>query len=143
MPYASKALRLIRRRISLLRMPAGRTTYTSSVPGVHLHAAPRSTLMDEVVSVRVSDLQPGQRVTLVTRLQEAGNRFLGHAWYTADDRGTVDVQTAESTGGSYTGILKQEPAPQVQVMATYGREIMQANSACLISGVRCTVFKKS
>ena len=78
---------------------------TKAMTGARLQAEPSSSLVDEVVSIRVSDLQSAQQVTMVTRLQDAGNRFLGHAWYTADDQGVGDVQAAESRGGSFTGTV--------------------------------------
>ena len=61
--------------------------------------------MDEPVTIQVSDLDPGQPVTMATKLEEGGDTYVAHAFYAADDGGRVDLTHSTSTGGSYIGEL--------------------------------------
>ncbi len=55
------------------------------------------------VSIRVSNLKPDQRVTLLASVQDDGPMFSSYAWFTADPLGHVDVTTSPSGGGTYLG----------------------------------------
>ena len=59
--------------------------------------------MDEQVTIQISDLDPGQPVTMATKLDEGGDTYVAHAFYAADDDGRVDLTHSTSTGGSYVG----------------------------------------
>ncbi|XP_036168343.1 acyl-coenzyme A thioesterase 1-like isoform X2 [Myotis myotis] len=60
---------------------------------------------DEPVRIIVNDLARGQPVTLRTSLRdEKGALFRAHAFYSADDRGELDLTRAPALGGSFAGL---------------------------------------
>ena len=69
-----------------------------------LTVSPNPALVDESLSITVTGLQPGQDVTLRSRVDEGGHRFYGCAHYTADNGGMVKVSNMPSHGGTYRGI---------------------------------------
>ena len=66
---------------------------------------PFSSLIDKIVRITVSGLQPKQKITLqATLVGDKGEAFESHAHYIADEDCTVDVCRQPSVGGSYTGV---------------------------------------
>ncbi|XP_059547133.1 acyl-coenzyme A thioesterase 1 isoform X1 [Myotis daubentonii] len=60
---------------------------------------------DEPLRITVNDLARGQPVTLRTSLRdEKGALFRAHAFYSADDRGELDLARAPALGGSFAGL---------------------------------------
>ena len=75
------------------------------MPRLHLRAEPY--LLDEWVPFRVTELAPGQRVTLeLEHIDDVGQAWVSSADVCADAQGTVDTADAPSRGGSYTGISR-------------------------------------
>lgn len=70
---------------------------------VQLIAQPAVGLVDDRVHVLVTELVAQQSVTLVALLTESEMTFLSVGQYVSDDEGRVDLQTASSVGGTYTG----------------------------------------
>jgi dienelactone hydrolase len=68
---------------------------------------PQHGLVDDVISVHVTGLPPHCDVTLAAVLDESGKVFVSYAHYVADWRGTVNVDTDGSNGGTYTGVEPQ------------------------------------
>ncbi|XP_030069672.1 acyl-coenzyme A thioesterase 1 isoform X2 [Microcaecilia unicolor] len=73
--------------------------------GPVLTASPQTSLADESLSVAVRGLEPRQRVTLRAQVvSQQGCLFNSCAHYQADESGCLDLATAPSTGGDYTGV---------------------------------------
>ena len=71
--------------------------------GVQIIASPVVARMDEAVDIRVSDLDPGQSVTIATKLTEEKNTFVAHAHYVADEEGCLDLNRSNARGGTFIG----------------------------------------
>ena len=70
---------------------------------LQLTASPTVACMDEAVDIQVFGLDPGQKVTMATKLIEEGSTFVAHAHYVADDNGHLDLSHSSSMGGTFTG----------------------------------------
>ncbi|TMD69628.1 MAG: alpha/beta hydrolase [Chloroflexi bacterium] len=75
------------------------------VNAYQLVVAPRQALVDETVSIRVSQALPGQKLTIRARtIDELDKRWQSYAVFTADEQGVVDVGRQEPEAGSYEGV---------------------------------------
>ena len=72
---------------------------------VSLHIYPAECLVDDTVSIVVTGLTAGQKITICATLEDDGKRFYSAAHYTADSQGIVDVSKLPSTGGTYVSII--------------------------------------
>lgn len=71
---------------------------------VAIHFDPKEPLMDEVVRIRVTGLNPGAECTIQSRAQIGPRMAEASATFQADDQGTVDIAKLAPTKGSYSGI---------------------------------------
>ncbi len=76
---------------------------TMGVMEPRIKVSPNPALMDDVLNITIAGLQPGQDVTLRSRVAEGDHRFYGYAHYTSTSEGAVNTSMA-SLGGTYTGI---------------------------------------
>src|SRR5713226_9126042 len=77
---------------------------SSPVGRVLLVVSPRAALVDQPVSITVSNLTPGSTVTLTaTTIDQQGNRWRSTATFEADQDGYVVVPEAPSLRGTYRG----------------------------------------
>ncbi|MGH8403788.1 MAG: acyl-CoA thioesterase/BAAT N-terminal domain-containing protein, partial [Gammaproteobacteria bacterium] len=76
--------------------------YTSAIT---LSASPTSALVDEPVTIRVSNLRPGEPVTLRASMSDNQNRtWSAEATFVANDKGVVDVTRDAPKYGNYSGV---------------------------------------
>ena len=83
-----------------------------------LHLRPKSSLIDKITKINVSQLKPLQNITLGAKVVgDKGEVFKSHAYFIADKNGEVDVCRDSSLGGSYSGVSpmgllwSMKPAP--------------------------------
>ncbi|HZU70645.1 MAG TPA: acyl-CoA thioesterase/bile acid-CoA:amino acid N-acyltransferase family protein [Ktedonobacteraceae bacterium] len=70
-----------------------------------LSVTPDISLIDEQVSIRLSNLSPGAPVTIRVETQDGSLRkWSSNATFVADSHGCVDVSTQEPIDGTYSGI---------------------------------------
>lgn len=70
-----------------------------------IHIKPDTALVDEVVSIRVTGLMPGQTVAIkATMIDRRSREWASRAVFTADRSGIIDVSRQAPTEGSYSGI---------------------------------------
>jgi dienelactone hydrolase len=75
------------------------------VNAYQLDVAPRQALVDEPVSIRVSQARPGQKLTIrASAIDELDKRWQSYAVFTADEQGVVDVGRQEPETGSYEDV---------------------------------------
>ncbi|XP_069494870.1 acyl-coenzyme A thioesterase 5-like [Ambystoma mexicanum] len=88
----------------LCSRPPGLCTLRSAASiAVHF---PRPCLADQPLGIKVLGLDPLQEVTLRALVEsEHGSLFDSCAHYRADGQGNIDLDTAPSTGGHYTGVM--------------------------------------
>ncbi|ESO88692.1 hypothetical protein LOTGIDRAFT_125734 [Lottia gigantea] len=62
-------------------------------------------LMDDIISVKITELKPHKLVTLSAQIKEKPSEiFISNGWYKADNNGDVDLAKDASLNGTYTGI---------------------------------------
>ena len=66
---------------------------------------PRTSLIDEIVTIRLHGLEPYQIVRLEASVVENKLKFESHAVYRASTTGIVDLETDASLAGTYTGTV--------------------------------------
>src|SRR5687767_158209 len=67
--------------------------------------APRTALVDEVLTVRATGLRPGARVIVRATMRDSVQRtWLAEGEYVADARGEIDLTRHPSLAGSYAGV---------------------------------------
>jgi pimeloyl-ACP methyl ester carboxylesterase len=72
---------------------------------VELSVSPATARYDEPVSIRVTGLLPGRRAVVRAGLVDAaGVRWSSSGTYYASTAGAIDIDTAASVAGSYTGV---------------------------------------
>jgi len=71
---------------------------------VKLEAKPQIALVDDVILVTVSCLQPHDVVTLAGLMEGQNVTLISHAYYEADKYGVISLQRHRSLGGTYTGV---------------------------------------
>ncbi|XP_020618542.1 bile acid-CoA:amino acid N-acyltransferase-like [Orbicella faveolata] len=83
-----------------------------------LNLRPKSSLIDKITKINVSQLKPLQNITLGAQIVgDKGETFESHAYFIADKDGEVDVCRDSSLGGSYSGVSpmgllwSMKPAP--------------------------------
>lgn len=76
--------------------------YAGDAPRFHLK--PESSLLDEVVQVRVTGLKPKQEVTIHARMTARGAGWHAKATFVADETGSVDLAKQAPTQGTYQGV---------------------------------------
>ena len=77
---------------------------TTTASCAEIEIAPNPSFIDEDVSIRVSGVPSGARVTLRAEVNDdAGRVWEASGTYVADAAGTVDVASQESLGGTYRG----------------------------------------
>ncbi len=76
----------------------------ASTNGPQINVSPNPSLVDDNLRITATGLQPGQDVTLLSRMGEMGHRFYGYAHFRGGDNGIVH-NNMESQGGTYTGII--------------------------------------
>ena len=64
--------------------------------------APVVSRMDDPITIQVDDLNPKQPVTMAGMMEEAGDVFVSHAHYFADESGRLDLGASRSIGGIFT-----------------------------------------
>ena len=69
-----------------------------------LHIEPKESLLDELVSIRITGLRPGQPVTMRCETVEQKFVFESHAHFIASLNGEVDLSQDPSFGGCYLGV---------------------------------------
>ena len=70
-----------------------------------ISVTPDISLIDERVNIRLSNLSPGESVTIRAETQDGSlRRWVSNATFIADSHGCVDVSTQEPTSGTYSGI---------------------------------------
>ena len=78
-------------------------TGRKAAPAIHI--SPGKALMDEVVSIRVTGLSPGQAVAINATMPGLhGEVWKSGAEFVADKRGTVDLSKQAPARGSYAGV---------------------------------------
>ena len=73
--------------------------------GVVISANPQKARIDDPIHIQVHGLQPHQKVTLASKLEESKKVWTSHAYYTATENGQVDLSQAVSEGGRFTGTV--------------------------------------
>ncbi|KAM3936665.1 acyl-coenzyme A amino acid N-acyltransferase 1-like [Leptodactylus fuscus] len=72
---------------------------------ISLKVSPKTSLVDEPVTIQVWGLQPQQRITLRAWLKdETGHIFYSRAFYISDKKGKVDLEYSPATGGDFQGL---------------------------------------
>jgi dienelactone hydrolase len=75
------------------------------VNAYQLDVAPRQALVDEPVSIRVLQAEPGQKLTIrASTIDELDKRWQSYAVFTAYEQGVVDVGRQKPEAGSYGGV---------------------------------------
>ena len=69
----------------------------------HIHVSPQRSLVDEVISIRITGAETGQPITLLARTEDDGKRFFSYAHFFTDDQDEIDLQNSASRGGFYKG----------------------------------------
>lgn len=70
-----------------------------------LEVIPASARLDEPITIRLTELEPGTPVTLTTELSDQlGRLWVGRAEFVADEEGVIDTSRQPSLAGSYTGV---------------------------------------
>ena len=69
----------------------------------NLAVSPRTSLIDETVRISLSGLEPNQIVRLVAQVVENNVKFESQGVFRASSDGVVDLDSAASLAGSYTG----------------------------------------
>ena len=73
--------------------------------GPHLRIQPEGhLLMDDVLELKISDLDRHQKTTLHATIREGNALFESVCCFTADENGEVNLATQPSLEGSYTGV---------------------------------------
>lgn len=80
--------------ISTVVMPSAKISVS---PDKHL-------LVDDELQINIHGLNPGQKVTLYTFLEEDGKKYESCNWFVADENGWVDLYNHPSVQGHYTGV---------------------------------------
>lgn len=70
----------------------------------NLAVTPRTSLIDETVRISLSGLEPNQIVRLVAQVVENNVKFESQGVFRANSDGVVDLDSAASLAGSYTGV---------------------------------------
>lgn len=60
--------------------------------------------MDSEIDISITNLCPGENVTIACKVIEKGYPYVSHAHYVASLSGEVHLKDDASFGGSYTGI---------------------------------------
>ncbi|HEV2616814.1 MAG TPA: acyl-CoA thioester hydrolase/BAAT C-terminal domain-containing protein [Candidatus Acidoferrales bacterium] len=77
---------------------------TVSAGGAQIDIAPNPAFIDEDVSIRISGVSAGARITLRAEVEDdAARTWEAHADYSADATGSVNVASHKSLGGTYRG----------------------------------------
>jgi pimeloyl-ACP methyl ester carboxylesterase len=102
---------------AVLASPAGELPAATRIT-----AGPMEGTFDQVVKVRVEQLEPGSQVTIHAALiDHKGRRWTAEGQYFASAAGTVDTHTDMSIGGTYTGAGAEQllcsvlPVPREQL----------------------------
>ena len=67
---------------------------------------PKIVLLDDVIDILVTCLQPLRHFTLACRVAQDDVRYFSYAYYRSDENGSISVKTMPALdGGSYEGIL--------------------------------------
>ena len=67
--------------------------------------SPNPSMMDQDdVQITITNLKPGQHVTLEALIKKRKTIFRSHAHFVASLSGTINVASDNSFGGSYTGV---------------------------------------
>ncbi|XP_005104458.1 bile acid-CoA:amino acid N-acyltransferase [Aplysia californica] len=82
--------------------PQPRSHPTSST--VRIELSKTWALMDESIDISIKGLRGGQSITVQAFLRESGKTYGSYGHYKANEQGVVDVLTAPSLGGTYTGV---------------------------------------
>src|SRR5437879_6033698 len=70
---------------------------------VEVHVEPQRSMVDEPLDIRVTGLEPGQRVTLrAAQTDDLARTWRAHATFVADSNGQIDVAALAPVSGSYT-----------------------------------------
>src|SRR5581483_3055625 len=70
-----------------------------------IEVSPNPAMVDEVVFIRVTGLQPNEHVTVDAHLKDGGDHeWNSRAEFVADSQGIVDTSQQSPTGGSYKGL---------------------------------------
>ena len=70
-----------------------------------LQVTPNPAMADQPVAIRVSGLQPGERVTIEATLVDGNDaQWTSEAQFVADQQGAIDTSTQAPASGSYKGI---------------------------------------
>jgi hypothetical protein len=77
----------------------------STSPAAAISVTPTSSLADEPLSIRITGLSPNATAQVaVATTDRDGQTWTGQAAYAASADGTLDPNTASSTGGTYSGV---------------------------------------
>ena len=69
----------------------------------HIHVSPQRSLVDDVISIRITGAETGQPITLLARTEDDGKRFFSYAHFFTDGQDEIDLQNSASRGGFYKG----------------------------------------
>jgi dienelactone hydrolase len=72
--------------------------------GAAFTTEPGQPLLDDVVRIRLTGVQPGAAVTIKAEAELRGRTFRSRATFTADESGRVDVLRQAPTAGTYSGV---------------------------------------
>ncbi|KAL3882106.1 hypothetical protein ACJMK2_028477 [Sinanodonta woodiana] len=119
-----------------------------------LHIAPEIGLIDEIIQIQVTGLQPYQNVTIEASVEENNARFESWATYNADKNGNVDLSRDQALSGTYSGIepmglfwsmkCKTEVKRMIKKRADTARIVkIRAKPKSETSGIECPCLEKT
>lgn len=78
--------------------------WLKNMPAISM--TPQTSLIDQPIKIKISNLSPGEHVTLETSCQDGYTKllFTAAATFEADKDGTVNLETQAPISGSYNGI---------------------------------------
>lgn len=94
---------------------------------MNLHAAPLMALIDEKLTIAVTGVAPGDKVTLTTAMclpWEASEKYEGYATFTADENGKVDLSIQKPVDGSYDWIDSMGLITSMQKVSSEGVNLL-------------------
>lgn len=84
---------------------ASLTVKISDAMDVHIVWEPKEALVDEIIHIKITHLNPWQKVTVCCKVQDKKQIFGSYAHYTASKEGVVDLTVDNAaTSGMYSGV---------------------------------------